>query len=356
MKPQVKYGLLGGFVIAALAFAGWLYLTRHLVSTDDAYVHADIAPISTRVQGVVAQVMVSDNQLVRAGDVLLRIDDSSYRATADAARAAAAAAAADIDTLSSQIEQQVLRITMAEAQETSAKAEAERASRDLARMSKLATGDYATRQKLDTSRADSAKAAAALASATANVGVQKAEQAVMQTKLVEAKAARQRAEAQLALAEEDLKDTVIRAPVAGVVGNRGVVAGQYARPGAVLLSIVPVQDLWIEANFKETQLADMGAGQPVEVSVDALPGVTLHGKIESFSPASGALFSLLPPENASGNFTKVVQRVPVKIHLDEYPARLVPGLSVVVTVDTSVEPAAVAYVPAPSEVADNAQP
>lgn len=356
MKPQVKFGLLGGFVIAALAFAGWLYLTRHLVSTDDAYVHADIAPISTRVQGVVAQVMVSDNQLVRAGDVLLRIDDSTYRATADAARAAAASAAADIDTLSRQIDQQVLRIDMAVAQEASAKAEADRAARDLSRMNKLATGDFASRQKLDSARADDAKAAAALASATANVGVQKAEQAVMQTKLVEARAVQQRAEAERALAEQDLTDTVIRAPVAGVVGNRGVVAGQFARPGAVLLSVVPVQDLWIEANFKETQLADMGAGQPVEVSVDALPGVTLHGKIESFSPASGALFSLLPPENASGNFTKVVQRVPVKIHLDEYPTRLVPGLSVVVTVDTSVEPAAVAYVPAPSKVAENAKP
>ncbi|MDD3446691.1 MAG: HlyD family secretion protein [Zavarzinia sp.] len=353
MKPQVKYGLMGVFALFALGFAGWLYLTRHLVSTDDAYVHADIAPISTRVQGLVAQVAVTDNQMVRAGDVLLRIDDSTYRATVEAARASVDSAAADVDTLSRQIEQQALRITVAEADEASARAEAERTTLDLARMSKLATSDYASRQKLDTAKADDAKAQAALARATANIGVAKADRSILEAKLVEARAALERARAQLALAEEDLKDTVIRAPVAGVVGNRGVVAGQYARPGAILLSVVPVQDLWIEANFKETQLAAMGPGQPVDISIDALPGVTLHGTVESLSPASGALFSLLPPENASGNFTKVVQRVPVKIRLDagENPSRLVPGLSVVVTVDTSVEPAALAYVPAPAKLA-----
>ncbi|PWR18765.1 HlyD family secretion protein [Zavarzinia compransoris] len=355
MKPQVKLGLIGVFVIGALAFAGWLFLTRHLISTDDAYVHADIAPISAKVQGAVAAVMVGDNQMVRAGDVLLRIDDSTYRAQAEAARAAAAAAAADLDTLARQADQQALRITVAEADEASASAEAERAARDLARLSKLATSDFATRQNLDTATADNAKAQAALARARANVAVEQAELAILKGKLTEAQAALDQARAQAALADQNLADTFVRAPVDGVVGNRGVVAGQYARPGAVLLSVVPVNDLWVEANFKETQLAGMGPGQPVEITVDALPGVRLRGTVESLSPASGALFSLLPPENASGNFTKVVQRVPVKIRLDagQSLGRLVPGLSVVATVDTSVAPADVAYLPAPAALAEN---
>lgn len=353
MKPQVKFGLIGGFVIAALAFAGWLFLTRHLVSTDDAYIHADIAPISAKVPGAVTAVMVNDNQLVRAGDILLRIDDQTYRAQADAARAAAAVADADIATLARQVEQQTSRITIAEANEASAQAEAERAARDLARLSKLATSDFATRQNLDTATADNAKAQAALASAKANVAVEKAEFAILQGKLTEARANLDQARAQAALADQNLADTVVRAPVDGVIGNRGVVAGQYARTGVVLLSIVPVTDLWVEANFKETQLPGMGPGQPVEIAVDALPGVKLSGVIESLSPASGALFSLLPPENASGNFTKVVQRVPVKIRLDagQNLSRLVPGLSVVATVDTSVTPADVAYLPAPASAA-----
>ncbi|RJF89088.1 HlyD family secretion protein [Oleomonas cavernae] len=354
MKPQVKFGLLGLLVVAVVAFAGWLYLTRHLISTDDAYIHADIAPISTKVEGTVATVLVTDNQMVRAGDILLRIDDATYKAQADGARASVAAAAADVETLTQQVAQQESRIAAARADIDSATAEAERSARDLARQTKLATSDFATRQNLETARADAAKASAALSRAQASLAIEQAERTVLQAKLVESRAALDQAKAQLALADQNLADTVIRAPVAGVVGNRGVVTGQYVRPGVIMLSLVPIEDLWIEANFKETQLAAMGAGQPVEISVDAFPGVSLRGRVESFSPASGALFSLLPPENASGNFTKVVQRLPVKILIDKDQAdaaRLVPGLSVVVTVDTSVAPAPLAYVPAPAPAA-----
>ncbi len=354
MKPQVKFGLLGLLVVAVVGFAGWLYLTRHLVTTDDAYIHADIAPISTKVEGTVAAVMVADNQMVRAGDVLVRIDDATYKAQADAARASAAASSADVDTLGQQLTQQESRIAAAQADIDSAAAEAQRTALDLARMSKLATSDFASRQNLDAARADDAKAQAALARAKANIAIEQSELTVLQAKLVEARATLDRAKAELALADQNLSDTVIRAPVAGVVGNKGVVTGQYVRPGVVMLALVPVEDLWIEANFKETQLDAMGAGQPVEISVDAFPSLKLRGHVESFSPASGALFSLLPPENASGNFTKVVQRVPVKILIDPDQAaagRLVPGLSVVVTVDTSVVPRPLAYVPAPAPAA-----
>lgn len=353
MKPHVKFGLLGLVALVAVGFLGWLYLTRHLVSTDDAYVAADIAPISTKVEGTVAEVLVTDNQTVRPGDILLRIDDANYKAQADAARAATAAAAADVETLSRQQAQQASHIAAARADADSAAAEAERAARDLARQNKLGNSDFATRQNVETARADDAKARAALDRSKANVAIAESDTAVLQARLVEARAALDRAKAQQALAERNLSDTVIRAPSAGVVGNRGVVGGQYVRPGVVMMSIVPVDALWIDANFKETQLAAMGPGQPVEVTVDAMPGITLHGKVESFSPASGALFSLLPPENASGNFTKVVQRVPVKIVLDaaETRGRLVPGMSVVVTVDTSVEPARSAYIPAPAAIA-----
>lgn len=349
MKPQVKFTLLGLAVVALAGFAAWLYLTRDLVSTDDAYIHADIAPISTKVEGTVAVVMITDNQMVHAGDILLRIDDSTYKAEADAARAAVAAARADVETLGQQLTQQEARITAAQADVDSAAAEAQRTGLDLARLSKLATSDFATRQNLDAAKAENAKAVAALARARANIEIEQAERIVLASKLVEGKATLERTQAQQALAEQDLADTVIRAPVAGVVGNKGVVTGQYVRPGVIMLAVVPTEDLWVEANFKETQLAHMGAGQPVEITVDAFPDLKLRGHVESFSPASGALFSLLPPENASGNFTKVVQRVPVKILIDPEQAaaaRLVPGLSVVVTVDTSVTPLPLAYVPA----------
>lgn len=354
MKPHVKFGLLGLVAVVALGFLGWLYLTRHLVSTDDAYVAADIAPISTKVEGTVAEVLVTDNQRVRPGDVLLRIDDANYKADADAARAAAAAAEADVDSLTRQVSQQDSYIQAARADAASAAAEADRAARDFARLNKLVSSDFATRQNVDTARADDAKAKAALDRANANIAIAEAQSAVLKAKLIEARASLDGARAQRDRAEHDLADTVIRAPAAGVVGNRGVVAGQYVSPGVIMMSIVPVDDVWVDANFKETQLAAMGPGQPVEIEVDAMPGLVLHGTVESFSPASGALFSLLPPENASGNFTKVVQRIPVKIRLDsaETKGRLVPGLSVVVTVDTSVQPAATAYVPAGATVAE----
>ena len=319
----------------------WWHVWRFHQSTDDAYVQSDITVISPKLEGYLKEVRVEDNQPVAAGQVLVVIDDRDFAAKVAQAEAAVATAEASVDTYESRLELQRSMIDQAKAEVVAAEAEKSRAERDYQRYRQLMTSDYASRQRFETAEAESEKSAAAVTQKQAAVVAALGTLRVLRAQRDEEKARREQARANLRLAKNDLDNTVIRAPGAGVVGNRAGRAGQYVKPGTQLLSLVPLPYVYVTANFKETQLTRMRPGQSAEISVDAYPDKTLTGRIESFAPASGAQFSLLPPDNATGNFTKIVQRVPVRIALpaDEPLARLLrPGLSVTVTVDTRTEP------------------
>src|SRR6516164_11861112 len=265
------------------------------------------------------------------------IDDRDFKAKAAQAEAAVATAEATITTFESRLKLQQSMIDQAAAVVQSAEADLSRAQLDYKRYSSLMTSDFASRQRFEQAEADNRKAEAALAKSRAANAAEQNQLAVLQSQRREEEARLQQARANLWLAKNDLDNTVIRAPISGVAGNRAGQVGQYVKAGTQLLSLVPLSRLYVTANFKETQLTRMRPGQIAEVSVDAYPDQILQGRVESFAPGSGAQFSLLPPDNATGNFTKIVQRVPVRVALptnDALNGLLRPGLSVTVTVDT----------------------
>jgi len=324
-------------LLALFAAGGWYWWTewRHLQSTDDAYVQSDISLISPKIEGYIKEVRAKDNQPVAAGDVLFVIDDRDLAAKLVQAEAAVATGEAAVDTYESRLELQRAMIDQTKAEVTAAEAEKARTERDYQRYKQLAASDYASRQRLETVQADDEKAAAALAQKRAAVVAALGTLRVLRAQRDEEKAKREQARAAVQLARNDHDHTVIRAPVAGIAGNRAGQVGQYVKPGTQLLSLVPLTRVYITANFKETQLTRMRVGQ--DIFVDAYPERPLTGRVESFAPASGAQFSLLPPDNATGNFTKIVQRVPVRIAVPADAAMaglLRPGLSVTITVDT----------------------
>lgn len=344
-------------VLALLALAGYWFSTgRYLESTDDAYIRADWVALSSRVAGYVAKVEVEDDQPVEAGAVLVRLQDRDYQARRDRARAAEHQAQAAIDAARARrelavqrIEQQAQATLKAEAAVHSASAERRRSQLDLQRYQGLVRDEAATTQRLEQALAAANQAKAVEQGAKAAWREQQAQQRMAKAGAAQAKADLQKhlaafesARAERRLAEQDAQDTVLRAPVAGVVGKRDVRAGQYVVPGQPLLAVVPVAQAYVVANYKETQLARMRPGQPVQVQVDSFPGQAFEGHVASFSPASGNVFALLPSDNATGNFTKIVQRFAVRILLD-LPVngpQILPGMSVVTTVDTRTpEPA-----------------
>ncbi|MGA7454997.1 MAG: HlyD family secretion protein [Rhodoplanes sp.] len=332
-------------ILAGGAWYGhyWWTTGRYLVSTDDAYVGAKSATLSAKVTGYVAEVAVDDNAHVREGDVIARIDDGDYQLAVQTARDNIATQQATVDRIGEQIIAQQAAVDQAKAQLASAQAGAKRAELELKRQQDLAARDFASRQTLEQAQANRDQgnagvqaAQAALAAAKANVDVLKAQQ-------VEATRTLKQLQTALAKAERDLSFTVIRAPFDGVIGNRAIQVGDLVQPGQRLASLVPLDAVYIDANFKETQLADLQPGQPVEIAVDAYSDHKLKGEVVSVAPASGSVFSLLPPDNATGNFTKIVQRLPVRIEVPAAVAEqglLRPGMSVVVSVDT--KPGAVA--------------
>ena len=297
--------------------AGWYWWTewRFVESTDDAYVLADTSVISPKIDGYIKEVRVGDNQSIGAGDIMFVIDDRDYAAKAAQAEAAVATAQATVATYANRLDLQQAMIGQAEAAVTAAEIEVERARLDRRRYAALASSDFASRQRFETADADARKAEAALDKARAALVAERNQLAVLQSQKGEEEARLAQARASLVLARNELDNTVIRAPFAGVVGNRAARVGQYVKPGTQLAALVPLPHVYVTANFKETQLTHMRPGQPAEIAVDAYPDQTITGTIESFSPASGAQFSLLPPDNATGNFTKIVQRVPVRIAL-----------------------------------------
>jgi membrane fusion protein (multidrug efflux system) len=329
---------MGGAAIAALLGAGWFgydYFTvgRFMVGTDDAYVRAYNTTLGAKVSGYVSEFLVEDNTKVFAGDVIARIDDGDYKLAVDSARD-------KIARFDRQVDAQRANVEQARAQLASAQAGQKRAQLEFERQQALAGREYASKQTLeqtvanrDQSNAAVQSAQAALDSAVANVDVLQAQQKEAVQTLQELKTA-------LAKAERDLSFTEIRAPMDGVIGNRAAQVGDFVQTGQRIAALVPLSDVFIDANFKETQLARLQPGQPVSIKVDALPGESVDGVVASVSPASGSVFSLLPPDNATGNFTKIVQRLPVRIKVPADVAgrgALRPGMSVVVSINTKAD-------------------
>ncbi|WP_165498249.1 HlyD family secretion protein [Siculibacillus lacustris] len=337
-RPLVL-ALVGVVALGLAGWKGWSYATvgRFLVSTDDAFVRADVSTIAAKATGHVTRVLVEDNARVAAGDVLAEIDDGDYRLAIAAASDRIATQDATIARIAAQSEAQQATIAQAEAQLASVRSDVERTESDFERAGALVKSNAGTQQRLDQAKADRDRTRAAVAVAEAGVAAAKGALAVFQAQIVEASRVRAELSTALDKAHRDLEFTQVRAPVDGVVGNRAVQVGQYVQPGTRLLALVPLDKVYIEANFKETQLARLKPGQPVEFTVDALGSRVIEGRLVSVAPGSGAQFSLLPPENATGNFTKIVQRVPVKIAVAPEVARegvLRPGLSVAVDVVT----------------------
>jgi len=345
-RPNRKIAL-AGLLIAALAVGGgwfgyrWWTVGRFFVTTDDAYVHADNTTLAAKVPGYVAGVFVADNTFVHAGDVIATIDDGDYQLAVDSARQKVATQQATVERFARQIVAQEANVEQTRAQLVSAQAAQTRTRLEADRQKALAGKQFASQQALeqavanrDQAIAGVANAEAALEAAHANVAVLKAQQQEAARTLDELKTAQ-------AKAERDLSFATVRAPIDGMLGNRAMQVGDYVQPGQRLASLVPLDSVYIDANFKETQLARVKPGQTVAISVDALPGRKIEGTVESVSPASGSVFSLLPPDNATGNFTKIVQRLPVRIRvpLAVTGERLLrPGMSVVASVDTRDQP------------------
>lgn len=329
-------GAVAGIVALYLGVM-WLTLWRFQVSTDNAAVQADIATIAPKLSGYVAEVSVTDNQTVKRGQVLMSLDTSDIAPRVSQARATVEAKRAAIKNIDAKLTWQHSMIAQAQAALTSAQADATRGTKDMARYQRLARRGFASSQKLETTRADNERLNAAVTRARAALEAERGQIGVLESSKAQAEAEQEEAQAQLALAQSDLANSKIVAPIDGVVGNRTVRTGQYVRAGTQVMVVVPLPQVYVVANFKETQIANMRRGQTVEIKIDALPGSDFEGKVESFAPASGSLFSLLPPENATGNYTKIVQRIPVKILVGGDIAKvalLKPGMSAVVTIDT----------------------
>lgn len=336
-----RLAVLAVLLVAGLGTAGWYgwhwyTVGRFTIETDDAYIQADNVAVSPQVAGYISELLVTDNQPVKKDDVIARIDDRLYRAAVAQARAALDIQVANAHNVEAQIARQGSIIEQMQADVEAAQAQLEFARQEQSRYAKLMKDGAGTVQKAQETNSALRAKKAALDKSRANLEASHHQLAVLRTQLEQAQAGIEHARASLEQAEINLGYTAITAPRDGVVGDRTVRVGQLVQPGTRLLTLVPMHDVYVVANYKETQLANMKRGQAVEISVDGYPDAVLHGRVDSLSPGSGAQFALLPPENATGNFTKIVQRVPVKILLDENEplvGALRPGLSVISSVD-----------------------
>jgi membrane fusion protein (multidrug efflux system) len=342
-RKAVRRGVFGLALLAATAAAGafgYHYWTvgRFLESTDDAYVKADFTTVAPKVSGYVADVLVRDNQPVKAGQILARIDDRDFRAALAQAKAQVEASEAAIHNLDAQTVLQQSVIAQARAGIAATQAGLKFARADAERYRDLEKTGAASVQRAQQTEAMRSQTAAGLQRDQAGLVAAQSKIAVLATDRAQAVAERDRAAAALQQAELNLSYTTITAPVDGAVGARTLRVGEYVAAGTQLMAVVPLNAAYIVANFKETQLTHMRGGQPVRVTVDGFPGIGFQAHVDSLSPASGLEFSLLPPDNATGNFTKIVQRIPVKITLDDANnAQLLrAGMSVEPTVDTKV--------------------
>ena len=326
-------------VLAGGVWFGWNYLTvgQYLVSTDDAYVKADNTTVAPKISGYLHEVLVGDNERVKAGQILARIDERDFRVALDQAEADVAAARAAIASKQAQLEIQQSVIGAAKATVDADRATVTFASQENKRYTDLATTGYGSVQNAQQAQSRIANAQAATQRDLANLDSALKQVDLLKAELLQAKATLARAEALQSQAQLNLDYTNIIAPIDGTVGNRTLRVGQFVQAGTQLMSVVPARGAYVVANFKETQLTDVRTGQLVDIAIDMFPGRAVHGHVDSIAPASGQEFALLPPDNATGNFTKVVQRIPVKIVLDrsnDASIGLRPGMSVIPTIQT----------------------
>jgi membrane fusion protein (multidrug efflux system) len=347
VRPAAKHRsrkkiLLAGAGIIALIAAGvyganWLFFGQYIESTDDAYVGGDVTDLAPKVNGIISQIAVTDNAQVHAGDLLVKIDDRDYRAALAKAQAGVAGAQAALANLNATRALQLSLINEAQADLAAANAQTVLARANQSRYRSLAASAAGSLQDSQTANANYAQSSAGVQKAQAALAAAQAQLDVIDTQKQQAQATLAGALADESTAQLNLGYTEIRAPIDGVIGNRSAHLGAYATIGAQLVSIVPSNGLWVDANFKEDQLAAMRAGEPVTIVADIALGTKIRGHVASLAPATGAIFSILPAENATGNFTKIVQRVPVRIALDGDAATLGllrPGLSVTASVNT----------------------
>ena len=344
MLAKLRAFLITGVILLMAAGIVFLLTTqwhscvgnRSLQTTDDASLRADVTPLSTKISGIVSQVAVGDYQRVKAGELLVQIKDDDFRAQVEQAEATVRAAQAALENNRRQQELQGSKIAEARANVNATRADVERTKLERIREEALEKAEASTRQKLEQAVADDERFRATLISRQAELETQRRQMAVLDAQATQLKADLSAKEAALKLARVNLDYTRITAPTDGVVGERKVRPGQLVSAGTQVISLVG-QTVWVIANYKETQLARVRVGDLTDVTVDGLPGVVLTGRVETISPASGSQFSLLPPDNATGNFTKIEQRIPVKIVLDPNQAladRLRPGMSVIATIKT----------------------
>ena len=331
-------GLAFAITVAGIAYGRyWWTVGRFIESTDDAYAGGNVTSVAPHVAGFVAQILVTDNQYVSAGQLLIRLDARDFQAAFDHARAVADQRQAALAGLEAKYVLQQSMIRQAEADLNAKAAHAAWTREDAVRYRDLAATTFGTRQNAERASAADEEARSASNAAEAGLAAARQKLSVLDADITAARADVAQAKADLETARLNLGYTEIRSPIDGYVGNRSAQVGAYVANGAYLVSVIPAHGLWVDANFKENQLADMRPGQPAVVVADVLPGKTFHGHVESLAPGTGAVFSVIPPENATGNFTKIVQRVPVRITLDDGAASLGeirPGLSTTVSVDT----------------------
>ncbi|MBK5542573.1 HlyD family secretion protein [Pseudomonas sp. TH05] len=338
-RKPLLFGALGLAALVALEVYAehWWSAGRFIETTDDAYIGGDVTVIGPKVAGYIEQVLVSDNQRVQAGDLLIRLDSRDNRANLDKAEGAVAGQEALLANLDATEQLQHAVIGQARAGIDATGAEMSRSREDNARYKRLVGSSAVSVESAQRADATFKTAQALNARAEAELLASQRQLQVIATQKLQARAALMQARAERDLARLNLAYTELRAPVDGVIGNRRARPGAYAQAGSQLLSLVPASGLWVDANFKEDQLEHMLPGQRVVIRADVLPGREFHGHLDSLAPATGAQFSVLPPENATGNFTKIVQRVPVRVILDPADGvlgQLRPGLSVNAAVNT----------------------
>ena len=349
LRAIIAHPIFHGAIVVAIVAVGWTIASHwdrwtgasRFQRTDDAQMAGDVTPLSAKVSGYVQQVAVVDYQSVRAGELILQIDPADYQAQLELAQADLAAAQATLDAIGDRRAIQRTLIQQAEAAVAISEAELLRAGAEAKRQRELLAAKIAgTQQHVEQADADAQKQEATLALNRAQVEQQKvllAELDIEEQRLI---AQLRSAKAQVQLASNNLAYTRIVSPADGMVGARQVRSGQFLPVGTQVITVVPMPNLWVQANYKETQMTNLRLGNAARVTVDAFPELVLTGRVAGWSPGTGSTFALLPPDNATGNFTKVVQRVPVKIVLDPDPAlgALVrPGMSVIATVDTQSE-------------------
>jgi membrane fusion protein (multidrug efflux system) len=327
-------------VLFATQWDRWVGLAVRQV-TDDAYVRGDITPLSAQIEGYVRRVPVDDFQRVKGGELLVEIEDDDYRARVAQAEADLLGAQAAIENLKARKQAQHAQVAEAEDAIKATQADVERTRLEDARQRTLLATTFGTRQQVEQADAAAQRFAATLARNQAELDAQRRQLAVLDTQETQLRADAKAKQAALDLAKINLGYTRITAPVGGEVSERNVRAGQYVHAGSQVITVVPLDNVWVVANYKETQLTHVAIGQRAEIRVDTFPGIVINAMVDSIAPASGAQFSLLPPDNATGNFTKVVQRIPVKLRIapnNPLSGNLRPGMSVIATILTDTTP------------------